>query len=112
MAWSSSPSGRRAALPRDWYGSIRPRILRRDQYRCQWGSLPADVPYLGSCTSRASDVDHIGPAHLHRDDNLRSLCRTHHALRSGGQGGQASGGARQARIKARYRTAEPHPGMR
>lgn len=101
--WSSSD--RRARLPRDWGTRVRPRILRRDQYQCQW-------PVAGGiCGAHANQVDHIDPNGGDDDQNLRALCECHHRLKSSSEGGRA---VRRGHRRARVRTVRPpetHPGL-
>jgi 5-methylcytosine-specific restriction protein A len=87
--------GRRSQpLPADWT-KTRARILARDGHRC------------AMCGSRATDVDHIVPVSQggsEVDSNLQSLCRTHHASKTG----------REARAMrpSRKRPPETHPRLR
>lgn len=111
MGWDrKQSSARRLALPPDWYSRIRPRILRRDHYRCQWGSLDSDRFAYGLCPTRANQVDHKGRSDDHSDSNLRALCAYHHQIRTGRQGAAASHAARRDRARLRLRAPEPHPG--
>lgn len=71
-------STRQSRLPKNW-STIRLRILRRDNYRCQWQGCGAD----------ATDVDHIKPNDDDSDANLQSLCGVHHASKSGREGAAA-----------------------
>jgi 5-methylcytosine-specific restriction protein A len=103
MAWSSSD--RRAQLPSNWQRVVRPRILRRDGYRCTW------VDHGHRCTARATEVDHRRRGDDHRDSNLRSLCGPHHAKKSSAEGVAARRTGRPVRQPAR-RPAEPHPGLK
>lgn len=107
MAWQGN-SDRRAGLPGNWT-AIRRRVLARDRW-CQWGSLDTDRAPYGRCPNRSSDADHKGRSDDHSDENLRGLCRGHHASRSSSQGGSASGAARRSRASLRARPAEAHPG--
>ncbi|GAA2618827.1 HNH endonuclease signature motif containing protein [Actinomadura fulvescens] len=99
----AAPSRRTTPLPPGWHTRIRPRILARDGYLCQWPTRP------GICGRPATDVDHRDPAHLggvDDDDNLWALCGDHHRTKTAREAGAAA-----ARITAkRYRPAEPHPG--
>ena len=102
MAWSAHPSSRKSTLPRDW-PRRRQQVLNRDGRTCQ---------IRGSrCIGHAVEVDHIGHRDNHDHDNLRASCTPCHQDRSAGQGGAASATARQARIAARKRPAERHPGL-
>jgi 5-methylcytosine-specific restriction enzyme A len=100
MVWGPT-SGRTIPLPDDWESDVRPRILDRDRRRCQW----RDEPLGPICGAWANQVDHIGHASDHRDDNLRSLCQPHHARRTSAQGNAARWAHR------RRRTREAHPGI-
>lgn len=93
-------SSRRARLPKDW-PTIRLRILKRDGYACTWPSRN------GRCGAHATDVDHIVNSDDDQDANLRSLCRSHHKIKTGAEGGRAA----QAKRIPRSRPAEKHPGM-
>jgi len=97
--WTSS--SRRTELPPDW-PAIRTRILTRDGYRCTW------ITDGRRCQARATDVDHVGDKHDHRDENLRALCSECHKRRTQAQAKQAQAAQR---AKAR-RPTEPHPGLR
>lgn len=92
-------SNRRDELPPDW-PVIRVRILRRDDHQCVARVGPA------RCTEPATDVDHIGAKHDHRDENLRALCSWHHKRRSSAQGNAA-----RRRVPEK-RAPEPHPGLK
>lgn len=91
-------SGRRLRLPPDW-PHIRLRILQRDSWRCT-----AAGPDGCRCIQSATDVDHIVRGDDHRDLNLTSLCRDHHAMKSSREGNAA---------RVRERRPKPkHPGLR
>jgi hypothetical protein len=92
-------SNRRAELPPEWEPVIRPRILKRDEYRCRW------IDNGQRCTQPATDVDHKGDKHDHSDRNLRALCAWHHGKRTSEQGNAA-----RVRVSNR-RAAERHPGL-
>jgi 5-methylcytosine-specific restriction endonuclease McrA len=59
---------------------VRPRVLRRDNYRCVW----FDEGHR--CTALATEVDAIVPSAeggSHTDlTNLQSLCREHHKIKT------------------------------
>lgn len=113
MPWErKASSARRLQLTNEWYSTIRPRILRRDHYHCQWGSLPGDHFPLGMCPTRANQVDHKGSSTDDRDENLRALCEYHHRVRTGRQGAAASHAAMAERKALRVHPEEPHPGGR
>jgi 5-methylcytosine-specific restriction enzyme A len=87
-------SRHRAELPPDWE-QRRLRILRRDGYQCRGMVQTAPVRL---CGERATDVDAIVPtfaggSHTH-DENLQSLCRHHHLVKSGREGRAAQMGTR------------------
>jgi 5-methylcytosine-specific restriction endonuclease McrA len=93
-------SARAARLPDDWTVR-RVRVLRRDGYRCQARDS------LGvKCGEPANQVDHIKPGDDHSYDNLRALCRWHHARKSSAEGAAA----RRPRA-TRARQPEQHPGL-
>jgi 5-methylcytosine-specific restriction enzyme A len=98
MAWDEHPSGRRERLPDDW-PLRRIRVLRRDGYRCQH----RDAPGTPMCGAPANQVDHVERGDDHSLDNLRALCRRHHALKSSAEGNAAK--------PRRRREPEPHPGL-
>lgn len=93
------PGTRKHDLPTNW-AAIRKHVLARDGWRCVWTDNGE------RCTSRATDVDHIGNRNDHRPVNLRSLCPTHHRKRTARQGVQA----RAAKYDPRRPTL-PHPGL-
>lgn len=64
----------------------------------------------GICGKTATDVDHIEPGDNHRDANLQALCKYHHGIKSGGEGGRASQQKKQE-IRNRFRRVEKHPGL-
>lgn len=94
MVWAGSD--RRARLPHNW-PTIRRRIIRRDGGRCT--AIYTDGR---RCAGTDVEVDHITPGDDHTDDNLRCLCKWHHARKSATEGGTA------AALK-RVRTARPTP---
>lgn len=100
MAWSTS--NRKNTLPAGW-DRIRPRILKRDGYRCT--AIRIDTERR--CNARATDVDHITP-HSEgggdEDSNLTSLCPWHHSRKSSAEGGRAASARRKA-------TKRRHPGL-
>lgn len=105
-------SWRTEALPPEWERLIRPRILARDGGMCLWGLVPGEAEPGYVCSAAATDVDHIIRGGGHHDANLRSLCGPHHQAKSSGEGGRAAGALRTAMAVAKYRPAEPHPGLR
>jgi 5-methylcytosine-specific restriction protein A len=80
----------------------------RDGYACQW-------PIGGGLRCRSTfglECDHIlasGPDVL---ENLQTLCRPHHKIKSSGEGGRAAGALRKRIAAAKVRPAKPHPGLR
>jgi len=98
MAWESSD--RKARLPSDW-STRRVRVLRRDGYKCQARDSLGVL-----CGAPANQADHIEPGDDHSLENLRALCRWHHARKSSAEGAAA----RRPRPK-QARDPEPHPGM-
>jgi 5-methylcytosine-specific restriction enzyme A len=97
MSWDTS--GRRAQLPSNW-GTIRRRILERDQHRC---TAPTHVD---ACDGTATEVDHIHDPGDHSDDNLRSLNHWCHQQRT-----LAQAAAARARRPRAQRPPERHPGL-
>ncbi|GAA2577515.1 hypothetical protein GCM10009862_16040 [Microbacterium binotii] len=93
-------STRKSTLPADWDTTVRPRILRRDGYRCVW--IRADTN--SQCGDRANQVDHIDQARRwdHSDGNLQSLCEYHHQRKSSAEGGRGN---------RRKQPARRHPGL-
>ena len=109
-SWRTEP------LPSDWR-RIRAGVLARDGHRCTWfpGSDPSGSDYLTAyqhpyrCSSRATDVDHVGDPGDHDHTNLRSLCSRHHASKT------ASDAVSKRQSDRRRRTGfEPprHPGLK
>lgn len=104
------PRGRQSSrvkpLPPNWYTEIRPRILNRDGYSCQW-----EISYDGTkCGAYAYRVDHRIPAHLggtDDDTNLWTLCDHHTRQKDSAEGGRAA----QAKHTPRKRPADKHPGL-
>lgn len=79
------PSRRITPLPKGWY-VIKKRIKERDAYRCTWIRSDGNRCY----NTTELEVDHIGDPDDHSDDNLRTLCKGHHASRTGAQAGKMS----------------------
>lgn len=78
-------------------------ILDRDGHRCTWTDDGV------RCGERATDVDHIIPAHkggTDEPDNLRSLCRWHHERKTAREANAA-----RVKIEPRRRPRESHPGL-
>lgn len=96
MGWETSD--RKAELPHDWQ-TRRVRVLRRDAYECQ-ARDSRGIP----CLAPANQVDHVEPGPDHSLDNLRALCRWHHARKSSAEGAAA----RRPRPR-RAREPETHP---
>lgn len=78
-------SRRTTPLPSNWY-SIRQRIIARDGHRCVWIRSDGNRCY----NTEQLEVDHIGDNTDHSDENLRTLCKAHHAAVTGRQGGKMS----------------------
>lgn len=92
------PTSRRSApLPRNW-NRVRARILRRD---------PDCTLRINCCGAPSTEVDHIGAPGDHGDENLRGVCRSCHATRTGQQGAAVT----NAKRLSRKRPPEPHPGI-
>lgn len=96
-------STRRATLGKD-YWRARDRVMRRDGRQCQ-----IRTPEL--CIGVATECDHVGNRLDHSDANMRAACRPCHQARSSHQGGVAEGERRRARVRARKRPPEAHPGQ-
>ncbi|MFE3657265.1 HNH endonuclease [Streptomyces sp. NPDC059165] len=94
-------SNRRAELPADWYTTIRPHILQRDEHRCRWRESGR------ACGRPANQVDHIGDRHDHRPENLQALCEWHHDRKTSRQGNLSPNRAKITEA----RTRERHPGL-
>jgi 5-methylcytosine-specific restriction protein A len=99
--WSGS--SRRVRLPREWHAQ-RARVLRDHGRICHVCGGPG-----------ADAVDHVVQGDDHSDANLRPIhhhvppyC---HRAKSSREGGQAEGRARAARLAARKRPQERHPGL-
>lgn len=95
--WKNST--RKQRLPSNWETTIVPRIKARDGNRCTW------VDNGHRCTGPADDVDHRDRHAGDHDDNLRSLCRQHHAHKT-----SREGNAERWRYTNR-RPPEQHPGL-
>lgn len=96
-------STRRQTLDREFFRN-RERVLRRDGRQCQ-----LRIP--GVCTGAANQADHIGDRLDHSPENMRAACPECHQRRSSEQGGRAYAERARARVRARTRPAEPHPGL-
>src|SRR5690606_7358607 len=92
-------SRRTSPLPPNWI-QLREQVLSRDGYQCTWSEHGI------RCTSRATDVEHIGDNREHGIDNLRALCGTHHDRRSASQAGRMS----PTKFKSNKRPDRGHPG--
>lgn len=103
MAWSSSD--RRSRLPADWSSTVR-RIKARDGHRCTF-----KFPNGGRCPiTEGLEVDHVEPSGSDADDNLRTLCKRHHAMKSAKEG-HAAKAAKKAEVRKKFRRSEAHPGL-
>lgn len=105
MAWRTST--RKETLPPDWESRIRPRILKRDGYRCTMIRFDTEE----RCNEPANQVDHIVPyseGGSDDDSNLASLCEHHHSVKSSAEGGNAAAAAAERRKNAHRRR---HPGL-
>jgi hypothetical protein len=86
---------------------IRARILKRDDYRCQWR-----MDAGGLCGAKANEVDHeFGPLD-DSDEALRSLCSPHHRYKTSRDAGRASAALKRKIAAKRTRPVPPHPGLR
>lgn len=99
MSGGWAGSNRRAELPADWYTTIRPYVLARDEHRCR-ARIDGVV-----CGRRANQVDHIGHKDDHRPEMLQALCADCHGRKSSQQGNAARWAVRTRR------PPERHPGL-
>lgn len=105
MPWQTEGSSpRRKELPPDWYTRIRPAVLERDEYRCQW---PRTERRSGICNSPANQVDHKHDRDSYELADLWSLCRYHHQQKTN----QESADARRAIQDKTKHPVERHPGL-
>lgn len=102
MPWSTSD--RRTELPPNW-PLLRRRVLVRDRHRCTWRNDDGQA-----CGAPATDVDHVRRGGDHSMENLRSLCTTHHRIKSSGEGWAERNRLIQANSR-RFRRTEGHPGI-
>jgi hypothetical protein len=93
---------RRRELPSNWQSEVRPKILKRDRYRCRW--LENGI----RCNAPAKFVDHIDRFGPHTPDNLWSLCKDHNSDKSRKERNESRLGLAPARNGKHW---EPHPGM-
>jgi len=78
---------RTSPLPRNW-PALRRATLRRAGGRCEAVGFDGD-----RCTAQATDVDHVVPVSEGGGDhlaNLQGLCRHHHQVKTGQEGGRAN----------------------
>lgn len=100
MASGWSSSDRRQRLPKDWF-KRRARVLRRDHGICHVCKLPG-----------ADSVDHVIAGDHHDEANLAAIHKVPcHARKSSQEGGAASAKATAARMAAKKRPQEQHPGI-
>lgn len=95
MAWGIHRTDRRETLPPDW-PARRAKTFARDGYQCV--HVREDTEQRCNETTNL-ECDHIGDRGNHSLDNLRTLCRYHHAKRTGGQGGTAAAVRRKSKFK-------------
>ena len=99
MAWATSD--RKSRLPANW-PSLRAAVFERCKGRCE--VLKKD----GSrCYDRATECDHIKAGDDHSLENLRGICKWHHARKSAQEGVDA----KRALNEILYRKPEIHPGI-
>lgn len=103
MAWGTSR--RKETLPADWH-TRRLRVMRRDNWECQWV-----FPWGGKCLAEATDCDHKDRRGGDDESNLRALCRKHHAWKSAHEGRDAQREVIEAAKKVVARVPEPEPGL-
>lgn len=106
MAWGVHRTDRRETLPPDW-PARRAMTFERDGYRCvhvreDTGTRCAETTNL--------ECDHINDRGDHSLENLRTLCRYHHAKRSGGQGGSAAAVRQRKKFRRPEETRKVSPG--
>ena len=79
------PSRRISPLPPNW-PNIREAVFMRDGYRC------VQIRNDGNRCYNVNELecDHIGDRDDHSMDNLQTLCKGHHAAKTGRQGAQMS----------------------
>ena len=97
MGWRTTP------LPSDW-DAIRTAVLRRDGGRCT-----SKMKDGTRCRDRATDVDHIIPAHRGGTDNaanLTAICDWHHRRKTS----REANAANWTNVP-RAREPERHPGL-
>lgn len=79
------PSRRLSPLPRDWH-KTKQLVFARDGYQCV--AIRQDG---NRCYERMNlECDHIGDRDDHSLDNLQTLCKGHHASKTGSEAGQMS----------------------
>jgi 5-methylcytosine-specific restriction enzyme A len=98
MSWLTSD--RASRLPPNWESQIVPRILGRDNRRCQ-------LRWPG-CQVEATEVDHKIRGDNHDDKNLQAVCERCHARKSAREGNEAKRRLKELRL----RPPERHPGLR
>ena len=76
-------STRASRLPGNW-GTLRRKVLERDNYRCTWVVVTREGRYR--CERKATEVDHIQRGDDHSLENLRGLCHEHHDIKTRREG--------------------------
>ncbi len=102
MAQHKWDTSNRRRDPANW-NAIRQLVAERDNHRCQ-EYMRDNSP----CPDIGTECDHIIP--LSRGgtdnmDNLRMLCKWHHARKSSAEGNASKTGVSEQRPK------QPHPGI-
>lgn len=92
-------SNRRSQLPDNW-NQLKAYIAERDNHRCQ--ELMRDGT---PCQDIGTECDHIEHGNNHSPDNLRMLCKWHHARKSSAEGNAAR------KTYTERRPKESHPGF-
>jgi len=107
--WSGSD--RRSRLPDNW-DSLRLSVFRSDGWRCRFEFRPGQrCPVRDDThTGAGLECDHIKPGDDHSPANLRTLCKRHHLMKSGGEGA-AGRKAKQVAALSKFRRKETHPGL-
>lgn len=100
MAWETTD---KRNLPPGW-DSLRRRRFEMDGWQCTARNRDGS-----RCKELPTDCDHTGDRDDHRIEMLTSLCRRHHARKTGRQGRSARKRAEDKR-DALFRRTERHPG--
>lgn len=80
-------------LPNDWH-KIKKEVFARDGYQCVQIRQDGNRCY----NTEQLECDHIGDPTVHELYNLQTLCKGHHAAKTGSQAGQMSVLSRKGRF--------------